>query len=251
MQTGLIDHAFPPPAHETARVGGRFSPWAIVLSAALHGLAAALLLMFPPFAGPPPQEEAVPVEVWTTDQLAAVTPPAARPVETTPPPVSPQAPPLPLPSLAPPPVAAIPPAQPTPTPRTHETLRPTMMLSAAVLAQPRSRASVAFLRSLNDDGRIEQLCNIEAMAQINDRFPTIKPDSIIAYAMADTQIRRDTIVAKGAAMHGREGWTNLSFTCRTSPDRKTVLAFEYQVGDPIPRTEWAPRNLPARPTPMH
>ncbi len=125
------------------------------------------------------------------------------------------------------------------------------MMSAAVLAQPRSRASVAFLKSLDDDGRIEQLCNIEAMAQISDRFPEIRPDSVIAYAMADTQIRRDVIVAKGAAMHGREGWTNLSFTCRTSADRKTVLSFEYLVGDAIPRSEWSSRNLPAKPAPLH
>ncbi|MBN9061352.1 MAG: DUF930 domain-containing protein [Rhizobiales bacterium] len=207
--------------------------------------------MSPPPRAPEAPEEAVPVEVWTSDQFAAIAPPAkpaepAPPVEAPPSPPASSAPPTPSGSPAiphPPPVAV-------PTPpqrRRHEPIRPTAMLAASVLANPRSRGTVAFLKSLDADGRFEQLCNLEAMAQIARAYPDLRPDRVIAYARADTTTKGDLLSAAGAAFHSGRDWINLSFTCRASRDRTTMIAFEFEVGEPIPRSDWTALNLPARP----
>jgi len=101
--------------------------------------------------------------------------------------------------------------------------------------------------SLDADGRLEQLCNLEAMAQIARAYPDLRPDRVIAYARADTTTKDDLLSAAGAAFHSGRDWINLSFTCRASRDRTTMIAFEFEVGEPIPRSDWTALNLPARP----
>lgn len=248
MRAALTDGHFPSlraadgPAPTAA---GRFRPGAVALSAALHGLAAALLLTAAPVTPPRAPEEAVPVEVWTAEQFAAIAPPAeqARPAAPQPP-ATPAAP-----SLAPSPELSAPPAIPEPPPArpTHETIRPATMLAAAVLAHPRSRGTVAFLKSLEADERFEQLCNLEAMAQIADAYPNLRPDRVIAYAFGPATARGDRLTAAGAAFHSRGDWINLSYACGATRDRTRTTAFEFEIGDPVPKRDWAARGLPPHP----
>ena len=128
---------------------------------------------------------------------------------------------------------------------TPGTIRPRTMLAAGVLADPHSAKARATLPQLAAPERAEQLCNVEAMAQIsawNDRY---RPDLIIAYAMGETAMADGAVIAEGAAFHSVDAWYRLSYRCRPDVTKPGVLAFEFSVGPAIPKDEWEDHGLPA------
>lgn len=92
--------------------------------------------------------------------------------------------------------------------------------------------------------QIEQLCNLEAMAQVGVWSKDHRPDRVVAYAMADPKLSGNTFSADGAALHSKRDWFKLRFRCDLTPDHKKVAAFEFLMGEPIPRKEWEEHNLP-------
>jgi hypothetical protein len=124
-------------------------------------------------------------------------------------------------------------------------IKATRMLSEQWLADPRSREASKMLPLLAADERLEQLCAIEAMAQINAWKSTLRPDRLVAYAMAETKLSRDALLADGAAFHRDQGWYKVKFKCDLSADHTKVVSFKFVVGDVVPRSEWARHNLPA------
>ncbi|MBQ9352062.1 MAG: DUF930 domain-containing protein [Phyllobacterium sp.] len=117
------------------------------------------------------------------------------------------------------------------------------MLSAGVLADPRSRQTREALPTLELGTRLEQICNLEAMAQVAKWDKSFKPDRVIAYAMAATKVKSGVITATGAAMRSGGNWYNLAFNCGISPETQQVQSFEFTVGKSIPREEWADHAL--------
>lgn len=101
------------------------------------------------------------------------------------------------------------------------------------------------LPMLELETRLEQICNIEAMAQIAAALKPFEPDRIVAYAMADTKRAGNTIVAQGAAFRSGENWYNLSYECRLDIVHQAVKGFELTVGTAIPRELWESHNLPS------
>ena len=82
-------------------------------------------------------------------------------------------------------------------------IRPAEMLSAKTLADPRSKQARADLAKFAASERMVQLCNIEAMDQIQ-----------------------------------------LKFRCELARDGASVVGFEFQVGDVVPRARWGELGLP-------
>nr|WP_282568372.1 DUF930 domain-containing protein [Bosea sp. ASV33] len=119
------------------------------------------------------------------------------------------------------------------------------MLSQRVLADPRSRETVALLPRLAPDERVEQLCGLEAMGQIHDWKRDFEPDRVTAYALSGTKLSGRVLTAEGAAFRSRRRWYGLRFACTVSPDLKRVTAFAFHVGEPIPRESWDALGLPA------
>jgi len=124
-------------------------------------------------------------------------------------------------------------------------IRATRFLSAGSLADPASRQARLALLQLAGDDRMEQLCAVEAMDQIHAWREDLRPDRLVAYAKADTEIAGDTIVAEGGAFRSRAQWFNIKYRCQVTPDHETIVSFEFLVGDPVPPEEWERRNLPA------
>lgn len=124
-------------------------------------------------------------------------------------------------------------------------VKPSRMLSQKVLADPRSRKARQELATLAPDERIIQLCNVEAMAQVAAWSKELKPDRVVAYAMADPQILGAALTADGAALHSKHDWYRLRFQCDLTPDHQKVVAFQFLVGAPIPKKEWRDHSLPA------
>lgn len=183
-------------------------------------------------------EQSIDVELQTPEQFAAMMrPPASAQAAASA--AVPEPLPLPVPS------PALPPAE-VPAPAEADGLvRPRRLLSQQVLADPRSRDTLAMLPRLAPDERVEQLCGLEAMGQIHAWQQSYEPDRVSAYAMADTRYAGRVLRAEGATFRSRRRWYGLRFECTISADLKRVTAFAFQVGEPIPPARWQALGLPA------
>jgi hypothetical protein len=181
----------------------------------------------------PYPESSVDVELLTPGEFDAMTRP--KPVETAPP----------LPSAAP--SQAVPdkgvPGGAAPS-GPGGMIRASRLMAADALANPLSKQARDMLPLLAEDERVEQLCALEAMSQIHAWKGEFEPDRVSAYAKAETKISGQALLAEGAVFRSRRHWYDLRFKCEFSPDRTTVLAFEFRVGDPVPRGRWRKLGLP-------
>lgn len=233
----------------TMAVPARFSmpapglPVAAILHAALLAWLASVAIQT--FDGVPIIEQSVEVELRTPEEFEALTRPKPPPVVAPAPaaPTLPEAPPKPD-EPAPSPQSAAPSPQPRPV-EADGMIHPPRMLSQRVLADPRSRETVAMLPRLAPDERVEQLCGLEAMGQIHDWQREFEPDRVTAYALAGTKLSGRVLTAEGAAFRSRRRWYGLRFACTVSTDLKRVTAFAFHVGEPIPRERWEALGLPA------
>lgn len=222
--------------------------WGLWVSVVLHAvLLAAILLSATGVSPTAPFDEGVPVEIWTPQEVEGLT--RERPADnpTLPSPVPPQA------GAGQP--AIEPPGPPVPDPKpgtgSGQAEAPTMrhaqrILSGAVLSDPRSKEARALLPLLEDGTRLEQICDIEAMAQIAALARGFQPDRVVAYARAATRTQGRVIVASGAAFRSKRLWYELSFRCRIAPDRQEIQAFDFEIGRAIPKAAWEEYGLPAR-----
>ncbi len=118
------------------------------------------------------------------------------------------------------------------------------LMSSDVLADPRSRAARVALAGFGTADQMVQLCGIEAMEQVHAWDTRLQPDSVVAYAMAETKITTHEVVAKGGAIRSGKRWFNIEYRCELAPDLTRVVAFAFRLGEPIPRSGWEEHNLP-------
>jgi hypothetical protein len=182
----------------------------------------------PLIEGTPQAETSVEVELLTQGAFEAMT--QLRPVEAPPsgPPDQPQG------------VEAAPPAEP------GSMVRASRMMAAEALAHPLSREALAMLPHLAAEERIEQLCGLEAMSQIHAWKSDFEPDRVTAYARGATTLAGHALIADGAVFRSKRRWYDLHFRCELSADQAAIVAFEFRVGDPVPRGQWAKLGLPER-----
>lgn len=217
----------------------------MVASLGLHLALLGAVSALRPMAGfAPVPEESIEVELVepgpSTPALPSPTPPA-------PPAAIPAPPPQPLPSEIPvgPPATAPAPEPPPPAPADPDAMiTARTLLADSVLAHPLSRGTREALKTLDAAERIEQLCNLEAMGQIHAWKAEFEPDRVVAYAMAGIRLTKTALEADGAAFRSRRYWYNLRFRCELTANGSKVAGFRFRVGEPIPRSEWAARDLP-------
>lgn len=219
-------------------------PVAAILHAALLAWLASVAIQT--FESVPITEQSVEVELQTQDEFEALTRLRPLPAPIAPTPALPV-----LPDASPKPDEPVPLPQPPP-PRAPSLsaeadgmIHPPRMLSQRVLADPRSRETVALLPRLAPDERVEQLCGLEAMGQIHDWQRDFEPDRVTAYAQVGTKLSGRVLTAEGAAFRSKRHWYGLRFACTVSADLKRVTAFAFHVGEPIPRERWEALGLPA------
>jgi hypothetical protein len=204
----------------------------LIISAALHGLVfLALVWATAPHVDSPAPERAVQVETVAPQQFDAI-------VHPPPPPPKPETP------TAPPQAPSGPAASPlAPSPRPWR--RATQMLSASALADPKNKSVTPKLAHVEPKTAMEQICDLEAILQIGRVEADFAPDAVVAYAMGETRTSNNLIVADVAAFRSRGRWYNLRFKCQVSARRQRVLAFEFEVGEPVPRADWSAHALAA------
>lgn len=108
--------------------------------------------------------------------------------------------------------------------------------SPAVALDP---SIVSQLQKLDPETRLEQRCDMESLERIGKGDNGFKPDKVIAYTFADPVHGENSIEAPGAVFRSKGEWYRLSYSCETGPKHLDVKAFDYQIGEQIPRDEWA------------
>ncbi|WP_245454182.1 DUF930 domain-containing protein [Aquabacter cavernae] len=108
-------------------------------------------------------------------------------------------------------------------------------LPANAAGAPRTDAAIL---KLAPNARVEQRCNARAMGVIGREHRDLRPDELVAYAFADTLITGPTIRAPGAAVRSGGKWYRLSYTCTTRDDGVDIAAFQYTLGNVVPRADW-------------
>jgi hypothetical protein len=177
-------------------------------------------------------ESSVDIELLTTGEFEAMIPP--KPAEVPPAGLQDRPQPAPEPQAS----AAAPRAEP------GGMIRASRLMAADALANPLSRQAREALPQLAADERVEQLCGLEAMSQIHAWKGGFQPDRVTAYARSEVKLSGLTLQAEGAVFRSGRRWYDLRFRCEFSPDRSRVVAFEFRVGEPVPRALWRGLNLP-------
>ena len=231
---------------------GKFDP-ALPVSLVLHLGIIVILLAFLPDVQPirPPPEDSVDVEVVTPPVIAAPLPPPA--IQPSPPGRLEDS----ANAAAGEAVTAEPetasretlpwlPAMPKPvTPGPPQLTQASELFSAKTLASPRSRKAREMLATLSGGERNLQLCNLEALEQINRSRPGSKPDLVAPYAMKPEKVSGNLVEVEGGAFRTRRNWFNIRFHCEVDHAGKTVTAFAFAIGDAIPKEVWQEHNLVA------
>ena len=122
-------------------------------------------------------------------------------------------------------------------------IKATRMLSETMLSDPRSQGVTQALAQMNVEDRAVQICGLEAMGQIAKTDSLLSPELVSSYAMSQLVFKGRVVIAEGAAFQSGGIWYNLAFRCQVSPDRTRVQAFEFAIGDAIPRAKWSSLNL--------
>jgi hypothetical protein len=205
-----------------AEAAPRERPWGVLASLGAHALLLALvplLALSRPMAPPlPPQ--AVEVELISAADLEPAVPSEAPVL------------------VAPAPEAE--PAEAAPPPQSGP-IEATQFFASKVLAEDKRIA--AALPTLGNDERVIQLCNIEALEQIKAAKPEFAPDTLVAYAFGDMNVAAGVLTAPGGAFRSRRRWWSVSLRCAVAPDYSAVTAFEFTLGEEVPREEWEEHYL--------
>jgi hypothetical protein len=99
------------------------------------------------------------------------------------------------------------------------------------------------LQKLSGTTRFVQACNLEALIKIAADKNGLRPEHAAVDALAAPQIKGGVMKGSGGALRSRDKWYQFSFTCTASTDYLDVTKFDYEMGNPIPKNQWASLNL--------
>ena len=144
----------------------------------------------------------------------------------------------------------IPPPKPAdmPTPKSGDTAKaktPAKLQEAKKLfsqAATGDQLATTAKSSLPRGERAARLCFTELQAQLLHALPPYFPDILPSYRLN----KSTSIEVRSAAFRSAGQWYSLSYRCEVDADATRVVSFGFNVGDPIPRSEWQRRGIPAQ-----
>ncbi len=94
------------------------------------------------------------------------------------------------------------------------------------------------------EGRIRQLCKIEAIARIRQQPFSRYADILVPYGASGGLITNNTLDARGGAFRNGSNWYNVSFKCQVDANTTKVVSLSLGIGGAVPPSEWRKRELP-------
>jgi len=123
-------------------------------------------------------------------------------------------------------------------------LRP--LLSVALILVPVAAGAASLeesLLKLPPEERARQACIIKGIDQIrlDKRLP--RADRLKTSILNPALFDGVAVTAKGAAVHDKDRWFALTFTCVVTKDLLKATSFVYEIGAEIPRDKWEDLGL--------
>ncbi|MDI7860937.1 DUF930 domain-containing protein [Rhizobiaceae bacterium n13] len=112
--------------------------------------------------------------------------------------------------------------------------------STKMLADPRVKQA---LGRLPPERRIVQLCSIEALEQIRRSRANSFPDLLVPFGISRGLIEDHVLNATGGAYRSHSNWFNVDFRCEVDADTTRIVAFSFNIGSAVPKSEWPARRL--------
>lgn len=106
-----------------------------------------------------------------------------------------------------------------------------------VVAIPRARVPPKEREALTGDKLREQLCHQEAIARITKIRNDLQPDLVVSSAIDEAVTADQIIVANGAAFRSNDRWYQLKFRCEANAEQKSIVVFEFLIGEAFPQEE--------------
>lgn len=136
------------------------------------------------------------------------------------------------------------PATPTPRPadgpKVQEPMREAKkLLSRSALGGP---VATTAMGGVPRAVRVGRLCVTELREQLLRASPPYLPDLLPSESRNDGT----TVEIPMTAFRANGQWYDLSYRCEVDADATKVVSFAFRVGDPVPRSEWQRRGLPAQ-----
>ncbi|WP_028747317.1 DUF930 domain-containing protein [Rhizobium mesoamericanum] len=89
--------------------------------------------------------------------------------------------------------------------------------------------------------RVAELCSSELRQQLIHSPPGYSPEMVPRAGLAQGTV----LELRGVAFRASARWYDLSFRCEVDTDATKVISFAYDVGNPIPKSQWKSRGLPS------
>ncbi|WP_454850022.1 DUF930 domain-containing protein [Rhizobium binxianense] len=100
-------------------------------------------------------------------------------------------------------------------------------------------AATTAMGNLSRGDRVALLCSTELNEQLRHALPDYNLE-----ALPRRRLQRGTMLQVKDAFRADGRWYNVSYRCEIDADAMKVVSFAFDVGDPIPRSEWRRRGLP-------
>lgn len=101
-------------------------------------------------------------------------------------------------------------------------------------------SAMAAIGDMPRDARFRLLCQSEAAAQLFHNSPSYRPSIVTLAKPAGT-----VMTVEGGAFRDPRGWYSIDLRCEVDSDVTKVVSFSFNVGNPIPRSQWHSRGFPA------
>ena len=119
----------------------------------------------------------------------------------------------------------------------------TALLVATLPAAAFTKSEIKQLETLSGNTRLTQACVLEALLKVAADKKGMRPEHVVVDVMGPPHYDGNTLTIDGGAIRSRDKWYGLSFTCVTSADHLQVTAFDYKLGEAIPKEQWTDLNL--------
>jgi hypothetical protein len=120
------------------------------------------------------------------------------------------------------------------------------IISFALICAPAAAGAGSLeesLLKLPPEEQARQACIVKGIDQIRRDKRLSKADRLKTSILNPAELDGTVVTAKGAAVHAKDRWYALKFTCAVSKDLLKASSFVYEIGPEIPREKWEDLGL--------
>ncbi|CDZ39080.1 DUF930 domain-containing protein [Neorhizobium galegae] len=138
------------------------------------------------------------------------------------------------------PPAASPKSDPSKTPTAAKPVELTEAKTLFSQSETDDPVATTAMRNVPRGVRAGQLCATELREQLRHSAQAYRPEMLPAYRLPSGTV----LEVKRGAFRANAQWYDLSFRCEVDDDATKIVSFAFDIGAPVPQSEWRRRGFP-------